>query len=142
MQKLCYCCKVKKDESEFHKNRSRPNGLDTRCKSCTKERNKKYRKEHKEYFTKKLADYYQNNKVAHGKYMRELREKAMEKSTSSLTMSGIHYHIKQVKEKPELCDRCYKSKPLELASINHTYSLDPLEWKYLCRSCHITFDRK
>ena len=140
--KQCYECKEFKKLSEFYSNKARSDGVCSRCKSCDKIRNKKYREEHKEYFIQKNAKYYQDNKIEHGKYMKTLREKAMGKSNSGLTMSGIHYHIKQIKEKPEVCERCYKSKPLELASINHTYSLDPLEWNYLCRSCHIASDRK
>lgn len=31
---VCTCCKVSKKESEFHRNSSRGNGRDSRCKLC------------------------------------------------------------------------------------------------------------
>lgn len=43
--KLCTSCRQIKDNSEFYKNKSKYDGLDNRCKSCTKIRNKKYREE-------------------------------------------------------------------------------------------------
>ena len=143
MQKLCYYCKVKKDISEFYKNRSRPDGLETRCKACTKERNKKYREEHKDYFVKKMAEYYRNNKEILNEKSWTREKKVMENSASGLkNYKYIHELMRGIKEKPDVCERCYKHKPLELASIDHVYSLDPLEWKYLCRICHIALDKK
>ena len=36
--KVCHDCKLPKDESEFHKNRTRPDGLQARCKPCHTQR--------------------------------------------------------------------------------------------------------
>ena len=35
--KQCSKCKKRKDESEFHKNNKHKNGLNTRCKKCTRD---------------------------------------------------------------------------------------------------------
>lgn len=40
--KSCYKCKVDKDESEFHKNKRRSDGLQNYCKDCAKTRNREY----------------------------------------------------------------------------------------------------
>ena len=34
--KYCYKCKKEKDETEFHKNRSKKDGLCCECKACKK----------------------------------------------------------------------------------------------------------
>jgi len=139
--KLCTSCKQIKDNSEFYKNKARYDGLENRCKNCTKERNKRYSEENKEYFTKKKADYYQYNKETQNAKYKKNKIKAMEKSELDVHYSTIHKFIKRIKTKPEMCEKCYKIKSLELASIGHTYTRDPLDWKYLCRECHIAFDR-
>ena len=50
--KLCNCCKIIKDVNEFHKNKSKKDGLQEHCKFCrnlksqkNKEKRKKYRRE-------------------------------------------------------------------------------------------------
>ena len=40
--KKCYVCGKIKHITAFYKNRSRPDGLNSECKTCAKERNKKY----------------------------------------------------------------------------------------------------
>ena len=40
--KRCYACRETKHITEFYKNHSRPDGLNSECKACAKERNKKY----------------------------------------------------------------------------------------------------
>lgn len=39
--KTCCTCKASKEESDFHKNRARPDGLQDACKACLKESQKK-----------------------------------------------------------------------------------------------------
>lgn len=54
----------------------------------------------------------------------------------------IHDRIKKLKPKPKLCEDCHKEKKLELANISGEYKEDIKDYKYLCRSCHTTFDNK
>lgn len=43
---------------------------------------------------------------------------------------------------PKLCTNCNKEKKLYLASINgHNYTRNINDYKFLCASCHIKFDR-
>lgn len=49
-QKRCCSCKLTKDANQFHKNRSEPDGLATRCKLCKAG-------EHRASFEAKAADY-------------------------------------------------------------------------------------
>ena len=54
----------------------------------------------------------------------------------------IHYIVKKKKLKPKYCEICneYKKK-LYLASIDHTYTLFPKDYMYLCGSCHFLYDK-
>lgn len=50
MQKVCYGCEVSKDLSEYHKDRSKKDGLRGQCKECEKVRNRrKYVKHQRKY---------------------------------------------------------------------------------------------
>ncbi|HVI42711.1 MAG TPA: hypothetical protein VM577_18970 [Anaerovoracaceae bacterium] len=40
--KACCFCKVEKDETEFNKNSSKPDGLQTKCKLCSRAESKNY----------------------------------------------------------------------------------------------------
>ena len=45
--KKCYTCKVYKELSEFNKNKSKADGLNTICRKCSNARSKRYYKENK-----------------------------------------------------------------------------------------------
>ena len=41
--KVCSKCGIEKDEGEFHKDKTKKEGLSTHCKKCRKEKDKKYK---------------------------------------------------------------------------------------------------
>ena len=53
---------------------------------------------------------------------------------------SLHDWARNNKPKPEFCEVCGKKKPLDLASIGHTYSRNLDEWRWLCRGCHMKVD--
>lgn len=57
MIKICPKCKIEKDLSEFHKDKTRMDGHTHHCKECRKIYSKKYRKEN----TDKIRTYLKNN---------------------------------------------------------------------------------
>ena len=61
--KYCYKCKMEKDESEFHKNKSKKFGLASQCKNCVKNCNKKYYAENKTKILRQNKNYFQENKT-------------------------------------------------------------------------------
>lgn len=141
MIKKCTDCKQSKDLSEFYKNRARYDGIENRCKECTKVRNKEYRGENKDYLKDYKAKYYQANKERENARYKRNKINAMKNAKSDLNYDQLHSLIKRLKPIPERCDICHQWKKLELASIGHTYTEDPFDWKYLCRTCHIEFDQ-
>jgi 5-methylcytosine-specific restriction endonuclease McrA len=56
--KTCYKCKCIKEKVEFHKDRTKPDGLEGICKACTKIKNAKWLKENpaKAYAKQVLRD--------------------------------------------------------------------------------------
>jgi len=74
--KICIICKESKNETNFHKDSSRKDGLNPRCKECrkpknpyikkyatVKEYNKVYREKNKEFLNKTSKNYYHKNKT-------------------------------------------------------------------------------
>lgn len=55
--RICCACKVDKPSAEFDRDRSNRNGIQARCKECRKARNKKYARDHPDYFRLKQAEY-------------------------------------------------------------------------------------
>ena len=95
---VCVTCKEEKEFIDFHKNKSKKNGIGCQCKVCVNKHKIIYRKENKEkikngYLLNKkyYKDYYKNNKEKVDKYIYKWRES--NKDRVNLTRN------KQVKEK-------------------------------------------
>ena len=69
--KTCCICKVEKETEEFNKNKSRKDGLNTVCKSCSRERSKKYYSENREHHKKNIY-------ILRRKYLSELLKEVNE----------------------------------------------------------------
>ena len=53
--KKCYVCKIEKSKNDFHKSRSRSDGLNSRCKKCQVEYNKnRYNKDPESFKLKRI----------------------------------------------------------------------------------------
>lgn len=57
------------------------------------------------------------------------------------TDEGLHYRIKTMKPKPEVCEICKLIPPQELSNKSGLYSLTDLnDWQWVCIKCHRKFD--
>ncbi len=54
--------------------------------------------------------------------------------------SAIHTWVRKNKPKPELCERCNKKPPYDLANISGECKRDINDYEYLCRKCHMKKD--
>tara|TARA_R110002020_G_C15944375_1_gene744990 strand:- start:33 stop:641 length:609 start_codon:yes stop_codon:yes gene_type:complete len=88
--KTCSKCKEQKPHSEFHKNKTRKDGLQSHCKKCqsrcakqyykeNKEKIKQYRKENPENKRQQQKRYYKKNAERLKKYYKQYREENIEK---------------------------------------------------------------
>ena len=53
---------------------------------------------------------------------------------------AIHDWVRRRKDKPELCERCGKEHPHDLANISQQYKRDVNDFEWLCRRCHMKSD--
>jgi hypothetical protein len=82
--KTCSHCNIEKPLTEFYKNRSRKDGLQSDCKKCRKEGAAKWHAEHKEQAAKRAASYRARNpaknKERQTKYAIDNKESIAEKA--------------------------------------------------------------
>lgn len=72
--KICSVCGIKKELSEFHKDKHTKNGYAFRCKECQSARNKEWRSNNKEKISKQKKLYRENNKEYIRKKLKEWNE--------------------------------------------------------------------
>jgi hypothetical protein len=53
---------------------------------------------------------------------------------------SLHQYLRIHLPKSELCQSCKKIPPHDLANITGIYNRDPVNWKWLCRRCHMLSD--
>jgi len=119
----------------FHKDKSVKFGLNAMCKLCRNPINQNYKKNNRD----KIKTHYNNNSEVILKRHRKRQISIETQIGKSLT--ALHKRIRKIKTKTDFCVICNQSKKLELASIDHTYTENPNDYLWLCRSCHIIFDR-
>ena len=79
MSKTCSKCKTEKPYEQFSKNKTKKDGLRSRCKECTNEDEKKYRQKNKEAISERGKKYYEENKDMINKRNKKWREENKEK---------------------------------------------------------------
>lgn len=55
---------------------------------------------------------------------------------------GVHNWIKATAGHPEKCKLCGSTKNLEWSNKTHTYKKELSDWQFLCRKCHMSYDKK
>jgi len=141
-EKKCMSCNLIKTVSEFHKNKSRTDGLQTTCKLCRhsksqskKEKRKEYRKEwykrNVENIKKMENDRYHSNKDEINQKKRENYQKDTLYREKNLDSSKKYYHKNKetVKEKFKLWAKKNKDKRNEI-SRRHYHKFKTL---FICR---------
>jgi len=54
----------------------------------------------------------------------------------------LHKWVREQKKLPVVCQFCLAKKPLDLASKTYKYKREIEDWLWLCRGCHIRYDKK
>ena len=71
----------------------------------------------------------------------KLNEKNPMWKGNKVGIDALHDWAKSRLEKPKRCENCRKIKKLDLANISRKYLRDLTDWKWLCRKCHIKYDK-
>jgi hypothetical protein len=66
---------------------------------------------------------------------------------SNVKSAGVHGWIKKHYQRPQLCENCNVEANLDLANVSPTYdpttyTRDMKNWRWLCRSCHMSTDNR
>lgn len=152
----CTKCKIEKPESEFYKDKRRPNGLRSWCINCQKEDNKKrepnyneqrrkYRLNHKEEYRKKKKIYYQEKKelilIGNSKWRQTLNGKYVSYRNNA-KQRGIEWNLtKEDFQKYWQVDCHYCGDKIETIGIDRVNSLIGYEIDNIipcCYGCNIS----
>jgi len=52
----------------------------------------------------------------------------------------LHVWVRKHLQKPSTCQLCNRKDPFDLANVTGVYNREFINWKYLCRSCHMKLD--
>ena len=126
--KECSICKRKLPSTLFFfaKNSILKGGLRKHCKECM----------HKMRTPNDKRNERKINKIRR----KQWKEEVMKDAPTSLSYSQLHKKMRTIIEKPKHCTICNQNKKLDLCSIAHTYTENPLDWIYLCVECHRLID--
>jgi hypothetical protein len=151
MQKICSKCDIEKQTSDFHKDKTTPDGFKYKCKECTKlytnsPETKKRRKDYWKIYSsnnremlneKNKEDYYNNHeerKQVKRKYMAENKDKFKEYQKGWVKNNNKHvreYMLNWQKENPELFrHHSSKRKAAKLQAIPKFANLDKIKEVY------------
>lgn len=61
-------------------------------------------------------------------------------SATNPTYRAVHQWVNRNKPKVKKCKNCGEEKPLDAANISGLYKRDILDFKWLCRACHMRED--
>lgn len=91
--KICSTCKCQKPFSEFSKNKSKKEGINSICKSCSKIYDKNRRKFKGEHINKKRRETYELNKTK----LNQIRKQYRENNKDKINKCKREYHNKKSK---------------------------------------------
>lgn len=108
--KICSKCGIEKELEEFHKDKQKKDGLCSKCKNCTIDRQKEYYKENKE----QSKEYYQVNKEEIKQQKKEYYKKNIEEIIKQIKK---YQKENRLKINQQLRER-YKNDPIYRLECN------------------------
>jgi len=117
MLKTCFKCKTEKQLEQFHKDKTKKDGLMGKCKVCMKEYQKKFYKENKDIINKRNKKYREENKEKISEQVKKYRNEHKEK------MSEINkkYYEENKEEIREYYKKYYEENKEEIKEMNRQY---------------------
>lgn len=125
--KLCTKCGITKEISEFNKNKTKPDGLQSKCKECHRKYTREHYKKHKAKYKTKASDYKQRNKD----FLEKLKKTLKCSKCGESRHYVLDYHHIDPRQKDFnitwMCHNSYSIKNIK-AEINKCIPL--------CSNCH------
>lgn len=99
--------------------------------------NPHFGKHHSEYSKLKIGNNKERNKkISLGK----LGNKNPNWVGDKITYNALHSWVRRYLTQSELCQCCNEKPSYDLANITGVYNREFINWKYLCRRCHMISD--
>lgn len=126
MNKICCNCKENKDVSNFHKNKSRPDGLQAQCKICKNKGNDEYIKKNYE----KYMNYHKDRYNINYDYICSIKKNCVKCNEDRFWVLDFHHLNPSEKDKgvSELLNHSFIRLKNEVSKCI-----------ILCRNCHSDF---
>jgi hypothetical protein len=70
----------------------------------------------------------------------KLNEKNPQWKGDKVGLGSLHTWVRNRKTKPDLCEKCNKVPPIDLANISGEYKREVSDYQWLCRKCHELLD--
>lgn len=148
-QKRCCDCKQNKPLAEFAKNKRKKDGLHTECKPCNHAYRIAHRPERKIYdrVTRDQEAYMAGSKRWQATHRPQInakikawQEKNHDRMLPSRKAKGFVQRAiwKGILVRPAECAKCGKACKPDAAHEDYS---KPLEVRWLCKSCHVKWDR-
>lgn len=122
--KHCNACGCEKEESEFYRNRTKRDGLDTQCKICHLARSKKWQSENPEARKKASRKWRQKNP--------EGQQRAYYKHEYGISLERYN---QMLQEQNEVCAICNQPDPRHNLSVDHNHATGKIRG-LLCHRCN------
>ena len=123
----------------FFARKQRASGVSSWCKECHKEYMKLYREKNREKLLKQAREHTIKNRENHKRYMKKSNEIFYKEN--GFSYGPRHRWVAKHKQKPKICCICNERRKLELANISGEYKKDIKDFLWVCRKCHILFDK-
>lgn len=86
------------------------------------------------------------NRTGKFKWSNEAKESIMGEKNSAwkgnkVSLNSLHLWLRFHYPKPLLCERCGQGPPYDLANISGEYTRNIEDYQWMCRKCHVNFDR-
>ena len=114
------------------------NDLMSSCIECKKKNSQKDHERNKEHIQQRKREYRERNYDKVRAQERAYRERTKERAYH---LSRIHNWIRYHKPKQEYCTICNEERKLELANISGNYEKNIDDYHWLCKKCHVKFDK-
>ena len=136
--KQCLCCKITKPTSEFHKCKSRKDGLYAYCKVCKKDKDHKDYTNHRDNRLKNQAEYSKTDAGKETSKKAQIAYRAKNKDRHSI-YERLRSAIKRGSViKPNVCELCGSTEDKDKIHGHHwDYSKENwLNVIWCCSKCH------
>lgn len=140
IMQTCYQCKQNKEDKDFYKNKSKPSGLGSECKECSKNLRKLKRILNPEINKQNCYNYYTKNKISINNKRKILRKENPDLERNSNLKNKYNLTLEQkqkmLQEQKFLCAISGCKKEIDISGhVDHCHNTGKIR-ALLCSNCN------